>query len=221
MDIQQNTLPEYDKLKQQTAQRFNAQAQQQGNALKRKLASIGNLNSGAAIKQQEKINTDVGQQQEAALSNIDTQQAQELQRRKEIEDARNFEAAQAQKGMDFSAQQAALGRDFTASESALARKLQSDQFGQQFGLQNKVFKEQQGQNKIQNAMAAREAQLNEYTNMFNQAQALAQNKPQAQQAINSYFAQISGGNDLSSASPYRKRPAPRISPLVDISAYRG
>lgn len=181
-------LPEYDKLRKQTEQRANQQAQQQTEALNRRLASTGNLNSGAAFKQEQNLQNDVAQQREQAMGALDVQEAQELQRRNEVKETR-----------DFAAQEAKLGRDFTAQEAAIGRKLQSDQFGQQMGQQDKqfdfqrdyqtdVFKEQKAQNKFMNALALDEKKMNEFMTKYNAA--LSMGTSGAQGAIKTAFEQL-------------------------------
>jgi len=170
-------LPEYDKIRQQTQQRFQSQGQEQSDALQRRMASLGNLKSGAAIKQQQIMQNDLGKQQESALGQIDVQEAGELQRRQEIQDARDFAARESQLGRDFSSQEALKGRDFAAgesllgrkfaaSESALGRAMQKDQF-------TRSFDEQKYQNRFMNNMATKEFDFNKNSTLMNQATALA------------------------------------------------
>jgi len=180
-------LPEFQKLKDQATQRIGAQGQQQGEALQRRLASIGNLKSGAALQQNQLLQSDLGQQKEAAIGAIEVQEAQEGQRRKEVQDTRDFASKESKAGRDFAAGESALGRsfasaeagigrdfaagesrlgrDFSAGESALARRQQGDQFDRTFGAQ-------QEQNTFMNKLALDEASMNELTTNFNLALSL-------------------------------------------------
>lgn len=162
----QPKLPQYDKLRAQTQQRFSAEGQKQGDALQRKFAALGNLQSGAAIKQQQNLNSDVMQQQEQAMGGIDAQEAQEVQRQKEVQDARDFAANESRVGREFAGAEADKGRTFQAGESALSRRAQGDQFDRSFG-------EQVKQNSFTNDMATKEAALNEKMTHYNQALSLA------------------------------------------------
>ena len=181
-------LPEYAKQKQLAKQQLGAQAQTQTDALNRRLASIGNLKSGAAIKQNENLANDTANQTQTALGSIDAAQAAEIQRRNEVQQGQDFTAAQNLAGQNFTAGQnkmnqdygsveAQKARDASASENAITRKIQQDQFGQQFGLQNQEFGATQKQNEFQNAMATDEATQNKYTTQQNSAQAYSTATP--------------------------------------------
>lgn len=197
MAIVASKLPEYDKIRQQTGQRFQSQGQQQTDALQRKFASLGNLKSGAAIKQEQLIQGDLNEQKEAALGQVDVQEAGEVQRRQEVQDARDFasaetlkgrefasaealkgrefEGSQAQIGRDFSSAEALKGREFAGQESALGRAMQKSQFDESFG-------EQKRQNEKMNSMARKEFDFNKKATQANQAQSLAQLKPEQYRA---------------------------------------
>lgn len=158
-------LPEYQKMRDVASQRVNAQGQEQQDVLKRRLASIGNLKSGAALKQEQLINNDIGQQREQAMAGIDAQEAQETQRRQEVKDA----------------------QDFTANQSALGRAAQEAQFGQQLGLQKDIFGETKGQNQFMNKIALDENSMNKLMTNLNAAISIGSQKPQAQQSIAAAF----------------------------------
>jgi hypothetical protein len=121
-------LPEFQAQRQKVTQRLGADAQGQQDAMARKLAAGGMLNSGAAVKQQALIGQNAAQTREDALQQVDAAEMGEQQRRQEIMDQR-----------DFAANEAKLGRDFQGSESAMARALQAGQFDRQFGMSEKQF----------------------------------------------------------------------------------
>lgn len=84
----------YDPIRKRLEQRFTAQAQQGQDAIQRKLASLGNLNSGAAMKIRQQVDNDVAQQREEAIGQVDSQEAQMLGQQ-------NFQSSEAQKMRDF------------------------------------------------------------------------------------------------------------------------
>jgi hypothetical protein len=186
-------LPEFEKIRAQTQQRFAAQGQQQGDALQRRMASIGNLKSGAAFKQQQNLQNDLGQQREQALGQVDVQEAGEAQRRQEVQDTRDFAAKESQLGRDLASQEAQVGRDFAGSESALGRALQSGQFDKSFGLQQGAFDSAEKQTAFTNKMATDEAKQNKRMTNFNMATALG-GAGKAQGAILDYFNKLEPGS---------------------------
>jgi hypothetical protein len=93
-------LPEYAKLKAQTAQRVDAAKEVEDDAIKRRYAAMGNLNSGSYIKQQQIQNDASNQRKEQALGTIDLAEAGEAQRQKEVGEGRTFASTEAQKARD-------------------------------------------------------------------------------------------------------------------------
>lgn len=127
---------QFDLARKRAAQQNNAAVQGQQDALKRRFAANGSLNSGAAIKQNE-LASEAGQANLANVNEgINAQQAQENQRVKEIQQGREFQTSERLGGQDFGAKQAELGRqfqtgerlggqDFGAAQAELQRKFQS------------------------------------------------------------------------------------------------
>ncbi len=131
------------------AQQQAAQAVQgQQEALQRKFASLGNLQSGAAIKQQQ-LAAEKGQEQlQGVNEGIDAAEMADQQRKQELAQQQQF------------AREERLGsQEFAGGQSALARALQESQFGkslaeqvagrtqqgEQFGLSLANQKDQFGQ----------------------------------------------------------------------------
>lgn len=93
-------LKEFDPIRSRITQRTRAQEQQGVEALKRRFASMGALNTGAAVKQEQILKQQLGQQADQALGDVNVAESQERQRRNEL--------AQQQ---FFSREQAAIGRN--------------------------------------------------------------------------------------------------------------
>lgn len=180
MAIPQQRLPEFEKLRQQATQRVQSEGQQQQDALQRRLASIGNLKSGAALKQQQILQSELGKQREGAIGQIDVQEAGEMQRRQEVQDTRDFAQKEAQAGRQFAAQEALAGREFAGRESALGRTQQAEQFGKTFGSQEE-------QNRFMNRLAREEFDFNKAATLGNQAAAIAQLKPEQRRSYLDYW----------------------------------
>ena len=175
-------LPEFEQARQQANQRANANAQQQGEALNRRFAAGGMLNSGAAVKQTAVQNEALNQQKEQAIGGID---AQEAAAQRGIQDKLNEQA--------FASSEAEKGRQFASGESALSRKMAEDQFGKTFGASQeqfgKTFGASEAQRAISNKLAEQENEMNLRTTKLNEATAIAnaKNPAKIQQYINNNF----------------------------------
>lgn len=106
----------YDKQRQEATQRIGVQAQQGGDALKRRFASLGGLNSGAAIKAQQLNDDNAMQAKESAVAGINATQAQDEanrdMRREETQQAQSFQSGEAQKARDFTKAHNDMDRQF-------------------------------------------------------------------------------------------------------------
>jgi hypothetical protein len=140
----------FDLARQRAGEQANSQAQQQNDSIRRRFASLGNLNSGAAIKQ-EQISADNANKARAdAVASIDAEEAS-------AEEAKNFQREQMKAQQDFQAGQSGLDRaqqeklqqqgfGFQGGENALARRLQQE-------MQDKGFTFQGGESALQRALA--------------------------------------------------------------------
>lgn len=134
MALNSNSI--YETQRRRAAQEAEAQSQSQQDALKRRFAAQGGLNSGAYIKQTQIAADDAMKRKQAALENIDMSEAQDLQRQKEVQEGRDFTRSEREAGQGFSAGQAELqrkygtsereaGQGFTAGQADLQRKFVS------------------------------------------------------------------------------------------------
>jgi hypothetical protein len=173
-------LPEYEAMKRRTQQRLQAEGQTQQDALQRKLATVGNLNSGAAIKAQQTQSADLARVQEDAMGQIDVQEAAEGQRRQEVADAMAFQSTEAQKGRDFQGTEAQKGRDFTGG-----------MFDKEFGLKGRAFDEELRARQFQEALSRREFDRDSATLDFTKAQAVLESGKAGE--IENLLSRIGGG----------------------------
>lgn len=120
-------LPEYDAMRARLSQRTNADTQQQQDAMQRRFAAQGGLNSGAAIKQQQLVAEAGAQNREQAMEGVNAQEAQQRQRLQEAESQKEFQS-----------QEAATGREFAAQESLLGRQQQRSMFDDDMKFKDKV-----------------------------------------------------------------------------------
>jgi hypothetical protein len=134
---------QFDLARKRAEQRANAEQQQQDDALKRRFAAMGGLNSGAYIKQQSVQADDAAKRRADVMEGIDVAESNEAQRQREVQEGREFARSERLGSQDFSASQADLqrkyqtgerlgaqdfskserlgGQDFASGESALAR----------------------------------------------------------------------------------------------------
>lgn len=132
-------LPEFDVQRQKVQQRGNAAAQGQQDAMSRRFAANGMLNSGAALKQQNLIGQEAQRNTEEAIQSVDAAEMGEQQRRQEIVDQRDFASNEAKLGRDFAGSESALQRAQQGSQFDRSFTQQGSQFDKNFGLQNKQF----------------------------------------------------------------------------------
>lgn len=130
-----NDTSQFDLARKKAQQQATVDLQSRKDALTRRFASLGNLDSGARIKQEENASNDVNSTLQNANEGINAQQQAELGRRKEVVQGQQFQSGEADKqraygtservaGQDFAGQQAAMQRKFTTGE-----RLSSQDFG--------------------------------------------------------------------------------------------
>lgn len=107
---------QYDLARNRAAQQNNQAVQGQKDALKRRFAALGSINSGAAIKQDQLAEESGQQNLTNANQNIDASQAQEKQRIAEVNQGQEFAKSERLGSQEFAGGQAELGRKFQTSE---------------------------------------------------------------------------------------------------------
>lgn len=129
----QQALPEFDLQRSRLKSTLNDQANTQRDALERKLAQLQGGPSGAGIKLQQQLESDIGKQAEQGMEGIDSQ---ELAARRQLDEAqkqREYQTSERLGGQEFAGGQAAKqrefatgerlgGQDFAGSQSALQRQ---------------------------------------------------------------------------------------------------
>ena len=140
---QEQGLEQYALARRRIKGESQASQQTTKDALARRFASLGNLNSGARIKIEQKAQDQSEGQLNNALEGVDAAEQAELARRREVQLGREFQTSErlgSEKfasgerlgAQDFAALQAKLGRDFTTSErEAIQRYSTSERLGSQ------------------------------------------------------------------------------------------
>lgn len=177
-------LPEYDPIRRRIQSTYSQKRSEGEDALKRRMASQGMLQSGAYQKLAQEQETDYSKQESDAMGQVDFLEAQEAQRRKEIDDQRKFQREERLGGQEFQAGEAGKQRGFQRglfdTEMAFKEKTLSEegkrfwagfeeqkrQFGEQFAMQQSEFKlrddefkENRRTNEINSIMALKEQGL--------------------------------------------------------------
>ena len=168
-----SNMPQYDLARQRAVQQNAADKQANLDALQRRFANLGNLNSGAQLKQEENLNNQSAVNLANANEGINAQQQAEILRRKEVLQGQEFSANQANLQRQFQTGERIGGQEFQAGQAGEQRKFQT---GERIGSQE--FQGAQNQ-------ASRDLQRNQFV--------LGLNEEQAQNAIkNKQFEQSFG-----------------------------
>lgn len=121
-------LPQFDALRRRAKQQATSDSQLRQDALKRRFASIGQLNSGAAIKTARITAEEGARQAQDAQSAIDFAEQERIQN---LQDERNrflFQSGEAEKGRVFAAGEAGKQREFQKGLFDKEFEFKRDQF---------------------------------------------------------------------------------------------
>lgn len=145
MAVDQEGMESYALARKRIKGEAQASSQKNSDALARRFASLGNLNSGARIKIEQKARDEDEGRLNNALEGVTALEGQELARRREIEKGREFQTSERLGGQEFISGEAGRGREFSrgerlgsqefvSGESALGRRFQTGEreAGQQF-----------------------------------------------------------------------------------------
>lgn len=171
-----NTNP-YEIQRKQVSQRLQAQGQQQSSALNRRFAQLGGGPSGAAIKAQQNLESELGQQREEALGNIAAQEA--VAQREDEKFNKQFglqeraqKASEEQFGKQFGLQEKGFGlqeRGMGLQEQQLAENIKQGEFGRSFAdKQFSAERADQAFNKSVSAAQLKGSQLGRFSKFYNQ-----------------------------------------------------
>lgn len=134
-------LPEYDAMRSRLQQKNTAEVGQQQDAMQRRFAAQGGLNTGSAIKQAQVIADQGAQRLDDANQQVNEQEAGARRALQAAEDQKAFQSQEADYGRQFTAGENQAGRDFQAGESRLGRDFQAGESEKQRGFQKGMFDE--------------------------------------------------------------------------------
>lgn len=166
-------VSEFDLQRKKAEQQVNAAKQGQQDALKRRFAAMGNINSGAYVKANENVDEAAGNQLNSANDNINAAQNSELRRRREVVQGQEFAAGEAEKGRKFIGGESALQRAFTTQERlgsqtySTGERLGSQDFASGQAQTSRDFAAAEAQKARDNAEFLRTIERNQAAEQFN------------------------------------------------------
>lgn len=151
-----SNMPQYDLARQKATQQAAADKQNNLDTLQRRFANLGNLNSGAQIKQEENLSNDSAKNLSDATQSINAQQQAEILRRQEVLQGQQFQGEQLGKqqafatserlgNQKFASGERAAGEQFAGGQNELQRQQQAEQFMKTFGLSKDQMAQSQAQ----------------------------------------------------------------------------
>jgi hypothetical protein len=132
-------LPEYDYARKKAIETVNQSNSSAQDALKRRFAAMGALNSGSSIKQQQLQQETAMRAKADAIEGINAQEAQAKRALQQQEAERAFQSGEAARGRAFGAEEGELGRQFQSGEAQLGREFQAGESQKARELQQSMF----------------------------------------------------------------------------------
>lgn len=128
MGLRQPAVNPFQAQREKAVQRADATAQASSDALKRRFASMGNMNSGAAVKSEQLARDQANQQKEEAIAGVNAAESQDIAQKQEMQANRDFQSNEAKMGRDFQSTEAQKARTFQKGESDMDRAFQDKVF---------------------------------------------------------------------------------------------
>lgn len=135
----------YETLRNRAKADLAQQTGEQQDALQRRFAQLGNLSSGAAMKQQQLTAERGAQMQQKATEGIDMAQSQEQAQLEADAANKNFSREERVASQQFAAGERASSQAFAAGESAASRAQQGRQFKASMAFEQSKFGQQFGE----------------------------------------------------------------------------
>lgn len=139
-----NDTSQFDRARNVAQQQSGANLQGRQDALKRRFAQLGNLDSGVALKLQDQASNEEAANLNNANEGINAAQSAEMSRRREVLQGQQFGAEQAALQRAWGSSERTGSQDFSGEQNAMARKQQGEQFGQSLD-ETKAGRTQQGE----------------------------------------------------------------------------
>jgi len=115
-------IDEFGLARKRSKQQAQANLQQKQQALKRRFAVLGTGASGARIKAEERAQSEFGENVQAAEEQIGTAERAENRRKREIEQAREFQTSERVGSQEFARGERLSSQDFAGDQANIARQ---------------------------------------------------------------------------------------------------
>jgi len=185
---------QFELARKRAQQDANVAKQTQSDSISRRFAAQGMSGSGSEIQQNRLANEAVDKQLSERADSIDSAQQQEVSRKKEVQEQRNFARDERVASQNFASGERASGQTFAASESAMGRALQGSQFDRQFKQQGSQFDRQfdrQGTQRTED-VAFRDTAAKTSADQFGQTFGLAKEQFAQDRKVTDFNATIAG-----------------------------
>jgi hypothetical protein len=116
------SLPEFDSARNRTANQFQAKRTDTQNALQRRFAAMGNLNSGEAVKQLALANQGLADTENQAQQDINSQETQQINQTRDAEEQRALQQQALESDNDLKQQEFGLNKQVQQGQLDLAQK---------------------------------------------------------------------------------------------------
>lgn len=121
----------YELQRKRVAQESQATSSQENEALKRRFARMGGLQSGSYIKAQERLSGMQEQNKQKALESVDVQESLAQEQKDEAERGRQFARGERLGSQEFASGESALARRFATQEREGSQQFQLGYLGKQ------------------------------------------------------------------------------------------
>ena len=135
----------FEIMRQRIQQQGSAAEQNNVEAMRRRFASMGGLNSGAGIRAEQQVKQQVGAQTAQNLEGVDIQQAQDEAQKAEVEKQRQYATAEREAAQKFAQGERQAGQEFQAGQQAAAMKQQMEQFNKDYAFKKDQFEQAKSQ----------------------------------------------------------------------------
>jgi len=142
----------YDLARKRAEEQNLQEGQRRKDALTRRFAQLGNLKSGARVKQEQLAETESSRNLQRANEAIDAQQAAEMARRRELLLNQDFSSSEAEKQRGFATSERLGSQDFASGEAEKQRGFTTKE---RLGTQDFAFQQQQQNLRAREAEFAR------------------------------------------------------------------
>jgi hypothetical protein len=135
----------FDVARRRLDQQSASNKQESTDAIQRRFAALGGLNSGSSLKAQQMAQDQADSQKQNQMDSINAAEADDAARKQEAQTQRDFASAEAEKQRGFQKEQSGIDRAFqdkVFSFDSSSKLKQLDMMGQELAMKNKATQHQ-------------------------------------------------------------------------------